>query len=206
MESHTRRLNQIRRLSYRCILIALFASVLLIGDWIYLMSTGKGGGILLTQSSIDVNIIDVFDYIENRGIVTVEFGSPSFELQSHFTATDVDGNLVFRRTTFWLVERYSTPPWADTRTSKFEWAERTLTGLSPTHYKDLPQDFLTLARQLSEQQEPEVKAQLISTINDTTSDKLNWFGITHNICAISLLIVVALGSIAFVYLFNKSRG
>ncbi len=206
MESHARRLRQIRRLSYRCALIGAVALILLFADWIHLVATKSGGGILLPQTEIETNAVCLFDYTERAGTPHVEFGTNDSILQTGIQATDLEGNVAFSQTTYLLTERYLTPNWAKTQTSKYIWAELTPMGMRPTQPGKLPSQFIPLARQLANQQEPESASILNEAIDDTLSNTRYTPGIIRNLIAMTLVATVLLGCISFIYLFNKSRG
>jgi len=206
MESHTRRLRQIRRLSYRCALIGAVALCLLFADWIHLVATKTGGGILLPQTEIEANAVCLFDYLERAGTPYVKFGSNDSILRTGIQATDSDGNVALSQTTYLLTERYHTPNWAKTQTSKYVWAEITPMGMQPTQPGQLPSQFIPLARQLADQQESESAAILNEAIDDTLSNMRYTPGIIRNIIAMTLVAIALLGVISFIYLFNKSRG
>lgn len=206
MESYSRRLDRIRRLSYRIAAVAVTALILLFVDWLYLASTGTGGGLLLGHAPLDVNAIDVFDYTESNGKATVEFGSLDSAQLSGFTATGQDGTPVFTKASYLLALRYETPKWANTHTSKFAWVDVSGFGIATLDPQDLPPQLLPLARELAEEQEPEVRAELLDAINESLADKTNVLGLVHNLIATMLLATAVIGFVAFVYVFNMSRG
>lgn len=224
MESYTRQLNKIRKLSYRCAIAATVAAVLLLGDWVYLVSTNQGGGLLLNSTDIDINALDLFDFIDQNGELSVDFATytPGFYLGSVGTpgmGMEMDGseitnfqfnqelsNIPYNRSTYMLAERFKTPRWARTTTSKYEWVEATGWTFSPIHHSKLPPLFIPLALELAQAQEPEIAEELTAAINDSVSNRVSLLGLAHNTVAVMLLITIATGCAGFVYLFNKSRG
>lgn len=203
MKSHARRLNNIRRLSCRCALAAAFALLVLFADWLYLIGTDSGGGYLLPKVDVDANALCIFDYIERAGMPHVEFGSNDSIVQTGFRATNLNGTVVFSQSSYLLTERYLTPKWAKTQTSKYIWAEITTSGMHPVQTEQLPTQFIPLARQLVDQQEPETATILSNAIDDTLSNKRYLPGIIHNLLAITLVAVALLGCTSFVYLLTR---
>lgn len=224
MESYTRQLNKIRKSSYRCAIVAAVAAVLLLGDWVYLVSTKHGGGLLLISTETEINVLDLFDYIDQNGELSVDFatytpgvyigstGTPEIHMENDgseitiFQFNIVSSDIPFNRSTYMLAERYKTPRWARTSTSKYEWVDATGWTFSPIHHSKLPPLFIPLALELAQAQEPEIAEELTAAINDSVSNRVSLLGLAHNTVAVMLLITITTGCAGFVYLFNKSRG